>query len=595
MTSILITPDTFTHFGNLPLSSFKYDESVIANNTHEDDKLTLFKKMLMFDNDVNILQFHNLVFNLTNCNITQINTIIIEFFNELTLNIQKDFQDQLNKNQFDINYFIQIYNQYYSHGMNIMKHMTYFDKKMMVGKYSYISLIRNYTFYQNIINHKYDFNNNTYYLYELFNHLIESNQYTMENILLLYKMYAFYIRLSKIKTDIEMFNQDINKLFLNTLGSNENFIKIITHYIHVKIMESSNDTQNNTQVMEQNIINIIDLVSKLFIEKDLFNMHYEKFLEQRLLSTNCNCEMEERFISCFEKPRDNKIIQKMLYKLEDIKSNKVDAIIYSKIKINIGSDSKYTKVPMDHFHNIKFRSFRSSTWSCFKESEYNNMNVPEELEYYFDIYSKFCKKRYNYRNINLNFNYGVGVIKMNLGQKQYQIQLTIPQLFLLIQFNQKEKYTAIELGAILGIPMSKLAELLNGFFDARILARENNKQFNDPTMLIYLNQNFKCNNDNISIVSLMNTPKKLKAKQENNDADIAHQFAIERELVVQAALVRIMKKNKQMNTNNLLQEVKTICKFNFNNELFNKIMNDCINEKIIKQSHENNDIYEYIP
>jgi len=596
MATSLITPEIFNHFGNFSFTPFKNEEvEIISNMNDVEDKLALFKEVCHFEKEINILQFHNLMFHLTNQNPAQINSIIIELFNEITLNIQLDLQNKITQDQFNINYFTQVYNKYYSYGVKFTKHMSYFDKKVSSNKYSYIALIRNYTFYQNIINHKYTYNNRVCYLYEIFNHFIENNEYTMENILMLYKMYTFYVRFSHIKSDVEMFNQELNKLFLNNLGSNENFIKMISHYIHSSIIQLTNNTQNNNQTLEQNITNIIELVSKLFIEKDMFNMHYEKLLEQRLLSHNCNCDIEERFITYFERPRDNKTIQRMCYKLDDIRSARENAIMYNKLKINIGPDSKYkNKVSLDHFHNIKFKLFRSSAWTHTTEDSYNNMNIPEDLEHYFDIYFEFCKKRYPNRAINFNFNYGVGIIKITLGQKQYQLQVTVPQMFLLLQFNKKEKYTAIELRAALNIPMSKFTELLNGFLKIHIMTREKNKLPSDPTMLIYLNHDFKYDNSNISLLSLMNTPQKIQMRQEKIDADIAHKCTIERTMAVQAALVRLMKKNKNMNKQELLNNVKTICKFDLSNELFETALNECIKEKYMKFSEDNQDYFEYI-
>ncbi len=284
----------------------------------------------------------------------------------------------------------------------------------------------------------------------------------------------------------------------------------------------------------------------------------------------------------------------MIHKIEDIQKSLADeTVLHTKIDITVtpDSDKKYKgKVDISKI-NLKMltpRIFRNYAWSYSRTDDNDHMTVPFDVAPYVDVYNQYYKIKYPYRELEWNFNYGTAVTKIKLGGKEYFLQLNIPQLFLLLQFNHHEKLTAIELASNLGLPMSKLGKILNTFLKAKILSREQGKQSNDPTMNIFLNQNFTYSSDKISLVGLMTQTKV-------NDAEIQDKFAIGRENLIQAAVVRQLKKHKELTTKNLMEIIQKDLPFVLTDQQYSTCLNTCITEGYLSRDpNDPTQILKYI-
>lgn len=597
-----VDTSTFDNFGKITyLQSKSINMDIIKDSAYTNDKFMLFKQLcktiLAGERNYNIVLLHNLIYNITNQNISLVDKVLIESFDEVTKSLQKDIQERISDNNFSIKYFVDMYKKYYSNGQTLAELVSYFDSKVLANnsnKYSHIKLIRSYIFYRNIVNHLYKSvdKGHDYCLYEIFSELIESNDIDINEIVQLFKMYLYYIRLSYIAKDNrdKLFDEELNKMFLITLGSNQDFIKKLTHYLHTCIV-TCNTADNNNTIMENNVSELITMVSNYFMEKDMFNMYYEKFLEMRLLNNDTNEMLEKKFISKFKRPVDNRIIQNMIYKLDDIATAKKDRIWYENMEITITSDKykKYIKSGSINHRIVNAKIFRYYAWSQSRDNESHNMNVPFDCAPYVDIYNQFYNKKYPYRELVWNYDQGVAVINLTIGAKIYQVQVTTPQLFLLLQFNNNTEITAKDLASNLGISLSKLGQIINVLLRARILIREENKSASDPTIKISLNNNFKYDNNKISLVNVnMNIQK---SKQQIIDKDIEEKFAIGRENICQACLVRTIKTNNKLDKQALYNHVKIKLPFELDETMFNRVLTNCITEQYITQ---HNNVYTYM-
>jgi len=131
--------------------------------------------------------------------------------------------------------------------------------------------------------------------------------------------------------------------------------------------------------------------------------------------------------------------------------------------------------------------------------------------------------------------------------------------------------------------MPKLGQLLNVFFKARLVLREKDKSPSDPTMKVYINKDFKYETPNVSFVNVTNIAQQQQQSQ-NVDKEISDKFAIGRENILQAAIVRCMKQNKHLTNQELLEKVKVVVPFTVNNDAYVQMVTKCINEKYIKQT-----------
>jgi len=212
----------YDNFGKISYSAINSSmTNFIANDLQDDNKFEMFKQIckniLCGDDDYNIVYFHNLVFNLTNQSPVQVNTVIINIFSDMTNSMYNSITESILNETFTIKQFVEKYQRYYMAAIKLAKELSYFDTCVLIdnnNKYSHVNLVRNYSFYKNVINRKYKYmDDKEYYLYEILTKLFEKNVLEIDTIIQLCKMYNFYIRLSYIvKNNKElMFNADINK------------------------------------------------------------------------------------------------------------------------------------------------------------------------------------------------------------------------------------------------------------------------------------------------------------------------------------------------------------------------------------------------
>ncbi len=574
----------FENFGNVSYTGLCKLNFIRDNITDDEEDVYItfknFCQAILKNSDYNILAFHNMVFHLTNKNINKVSSVIVEVFNEYTNEIKCELEKNLT-----LQTFVKLYNRYLLSTATLMKHLSYFTSKVTINNNgSYEMILKQYMFYKNIINTVYT--NENKYIYEILRKKVEeadmTDMDTVNIIKQLFRMYSFYNHFSNtpIKNKEQLFNSQIDKLFLTSLGSNQEFVKTIVYYLHNTIKTTNVSDKKNIS----NISNLINLISENFSEREMFNMYYEKLLEMRLIANEFNAELEFELINSFSRPKDNKIIQNMIHKIEDIQKSLADeTILHTKIDLTVTPDSskKYKGVDLTKL-NLKTllpRVFRNYAWSYSRTDDNDGMTVPYDVAPYIDVFNQYYKMKYPHRNLEWNFNHGTAVIKIKLGEKHYFLQLNTPQMFLLLQFNHQEKISALDLATNIGLPMSKLGKILTTFLKTKILCRESGKAANDPSMLIYLNHNFSHSSDKISLVNLVNQPKV-------NDSEIQDRFAIGRENLLQAAVVRQLKKHKTIAKTELLKNTQECLPFSVNDQQFHTCLMTCVNEGYMTSNND---------
>ena len=196
--------------------------------------------------------------------------------------------------------------------------------------------------------------------------------------------------------------------------------------------------------------------------------------------------------------------------------------------------------------------------------------------------------RYPYREVTWNFNQGVAVVDLTLGSKTYAVQMATPQLFLLLQFNTQPVLTAIELATKMGISISKLGAILMTFTRSRILKRDPTADASDPEMKITLNHDFVYDKPSFTIVKLMNTPEKKKIQEE----EIMEKFTMNREIVLQARIVKEMKLSKHLTYGDLFNRVKVSIPFPMDETKFSEILKKCESEQYVTKNNDGS--YDFI-
>lgn len=562
---------------------------------------------ILNDNDdtININMFNSVVFNLTNNNPQKLNMIVYGLLDNETLDFSKWIQSLLTKNEFSLQSFVDKHKDFYRRTQKLNYSIWYANNKnIRIGynkkEYSNFNLMRSYLFYTNVINEQYMFDKqNMYYLYSIFSKCLEENM-SIIDVLPLFKMFSYYKNMSYIPKENreELFNIELNDMFLTTIGSNQEFIKSMVAYIFKNIKEIKNGSLNDT-------VYNINKLPKQFNERGIYNLYFIKFTENFLLSPTVTSEQLielKKLVNDFVKPDDNHVIQELLYKIEDVEDSIKNNTLYAKAHVTKNSD-KYKDIKLDV--NSLDRTIMNSTiirynaWSDAQNLDYEEFDISNTHNYidlYITIYNSLYTHRYKYRNLQWNFNLGMSVVEIKLGGRKYQLQLTTPQMIVLCKFNHKSKFTANELAEEVNIKLSNLGPILNSFLIAKILKRSPGPT-DDKNMYIYLDESFYSENDKISLISVMMSQLQKGTTGRNVDGvidkKVTDEFAIGREHILEACVVRTMKQHKELTHLNLFEKVNGNVPFELDEQMFDKSIKTLIKKEYITSVCDEEVTYYY--
>lgn len=541
------------------------------------------------EGDVNINIFNNIVFNLTNADPHKLNMVVFNLLTDQVKDFSNWVQSSLDHKNFGLQEFIKKHQDFYRRTQKLNHCLWYANNKnVRIGsnkkEYSNFNLMRSYLFYVNVINKKYTHEEEGSFLYNIFSKCLEGDTSIVE-VLPLFKMFSYYKNLSHVPKENkeELFNMELNDMFLTAMGSHQEFVKSMVAYVFKNIKEMKNNSINET------IYNINKLPQQ-FNERGIYNIYFIKYMENFLLSSNVTKDQLgelKKLIKGFSKPDDNQVIQELLYKIEDIEESSRHKTLYRNAHINTSSD-KYKNLSIN-VNDIDRQIInpivtRYYAWNDAKTLDYDEFDLSNNgnyLEICVTMYNSLYSSLHPNRELHWNLNLGMSVVEIEIGDKKYQFQLTTPQMLVLCKFNNKSKLTAHELAEDLGIKLSKLGPILNSFLAAKVLTRSDNSS-DDKNMYISINENFYSDNDKISLIPLMIAQQQKANMGQNIDATVdehvADKFAIGRENLLQACVVRALKQHTELSYESLYENVKENLPFDVDEEM----LDECINELIKK-------------
>lgn len=547
--------DFLTLYGSLPVE-VSYDLSKTPVFQFYNNPINYIEHCLQLIVDdktenINLIEFDNAVFFAKVTDQLAFVKCLLNTYDKCT----NEFADLIQQCQ-SIKEFGILYNQFHAKTQRIKRCLKDVDQ-------NYLERMKNYMFCNNVVNRE---------LYELLNKILSTEEVSYLTVVPLFKLKQYY----------DKFYDTVNNKFLVNIGSNETFIKSLITFIDQSV-KSKTDLEKVDELIK---------LATNFSERDLFNMYYTKFLENRILEKDADLECEKRLLTQFKTPDDNRYVKDVEYKIEDVEISKKLMDTYMKMKITKQTDT-YTNLNIEEIDRSKLfvKLMRFYAWDDAKISDVHEYTVPKEIECYIIFYKKMFEHIYPNRNINFNFNIGTAQITMNLNGKPVQFQVTTSQMFVLLQFNSKAETTPLEIAANLNMSLSTVGQILNGFLRIKLLVRDeqiNSTNVKPEDCLIRINSNFVINNPNCNKVSLVNLLK--TAQTHVSDKKVVEQFMIGRENILAAKIVRVLKILQTVPQDCLQAVVEDKLIFKPTNEMFEKCVEKCIDEEYIAKK-DNDYVY----
>ncbi|CAI7643014.1 unnamed protein product [Penicillium pancosmium] len=295
-------------------------------------------------------------------------------------------------------------------------------------------------------------------------------------------------------------------------------------------------------------------VFKYIEDKDVFQKFYSKMLAKRLVHvSSVSDDAETSMISKLKEACGFEYTNKLQRMFQDIQLSKDLNSNYKDHQEKTYDDDDRKKMVDSHFQILG-----TGFWPLNPPT--TPFNAPTEINKTCERFQQFYFGKHNGRKLTWLWQLCKGEVKANYiknAKLPYTFQVSTYQMGILLLFNETDTmgYSDIQKATALGPEV--LDPNLSILLKAKVLLASPEGAKPDPSTTFSLNYNFK----NKKIKVNLNIQIKSEQKQESDDT---HKTIEEdRKLLLQSAIVRVMKSRKKMKHVQLVQEVIQIVKSRF--------------------------------
>ncbi|KAL3120272.1 hypothetical protein niasHT_010051 [Heterodera trifolii] len=330
-------------------------------------------------------------------------------------------------------------------------------------------------------------------------------------------------------------------------------------------------------------------VFKYIDDKDMFHAFFHKVLCKRLVYDTSASEEQERCM-----------IAKLKHMCGFEYTSKLERLL-TDVALSRDHSEQYKQLPRTSNVDFSVIVVGSNVWPLGQPVKFE---IPRPLLDCIDSYTQYYINRFNGRKLTwaLQMCRGELVSTSKTFDKKYSFLCNTQQIAILMKYNEgDDTYTLGQLHVALGtdFPADQLCAVVQSLVKTNLLKLTSADgtalteiKLNDNEQKFTFNPAFQSRKLKVDLVRAMSSARETKKESE----DVQKTVDDDMKLVIQAAIVRIMKMRKSLKHQLLVAEVlnQLTTRFQPKVPIIKKCIEELIEKEYLKRSEEDRDLYEYL-